>query len=164
MICTQPFITPLGGVTLTSDGEALTGLWFDDQRHFPEALIRSGTEKALPVFDDAERWLDVYFSGQIPDFTPALNPQGTAFRLAVWRALWDIPYGHTTSYGDVARALRLSPGAARAVGAAVGRNPISLIIPCHRVIGADGSLTGYAGGLERKAWLLRMERQRAAHG
>ena len=156
--------SPLGGITITADGEALTGLWFDGQRHFPEALVRSGTEKALPVFDDAERWLDVYFSGQIPDFTPALNPQGTAFRLAVWRALRDIPYGRTASYGEVARALGLAPGAARAVGAAVGCNPISLIIPCHRVIGADGSLTGYAGGLDRKTWLLRMERQRAAHG
>lgn len=147
--------SPLGGITLASDGEALIGLWFDAQAHFGAGLDSAQEEKALPVFDEALRWLALYFAGREPDFTPPLRPRGTAFQRAVWEALLSIPYGHTTSYGALARKLRIA--SARAVGAAVGRNPVSLIIPCHRVLGADGRLTGYAGGLERKSWLLRLE-------
>ena len=159
---TSRYESPLGGVTLASDGECLTGLWFDGQKYFAETLDPRHTEKRLPVFDQAVRWLDVYFSGTEPDFTPPLRMETTPFRKAVWDILLTIPYGQTTTYGDIARRLArlsgLSRMSARAVGGAVGRNAISLIIPCHRVVGADGNLTGYAGGVERKARLLELER------
>ena len=151
-------LSPLGGITLASDGEALVGLWFDGQKHFGAGLNGEPAEKSLPVFDQADRWLDQYFSGQAPDFTPPLHPRGTAFQEAVWAYLLTVPYGSTVTYGAIAAALGLPPGAARAVGGAVGRNPISLIIPCHRVVGANGSLTGYAGGVERKKRLLELEK------
>ena len=146
--------SPLGGITLASGGEALIGLWFDGQRRFGAGLGAERAEARLPVFDAAERWLEAYFSGVAPDFTPPLAPRGTAFQLRVWAALCRIPFGQTTTYGALARALGASP---RAVGGAVGRNPVSLIIPCHRVLGSDGRLTGYAGGLERKRALLELE-------
>ncbi len=155
------YLSPLGGVILASDGEALTGLWFDGQKHFAEILGRDREEKALPVFEQADRWLDIYFSGRAPDFTPPLRLIASDFRRTVWEILLSIPYGHTTTYGEIAReaARRMGrPGmSAQAVGGAVGHNAISLIIPCHRVVGADGSLTGYAGGIERKLRLLTME-------
>ncbi len=155
---THRYLSPLGGIILASDGEALTGLWFEGQRYFGAGLHGEHTEKPLPVFDQADRWLDVYFSGREPDFTPSLRPRGTVFQEAVWRRLTAIPYGHTLSYGEIAASLGLPPGSARAVGGAVGRNPISLIIPCHRVVGTNGSLTGYAGGIERKKRLLALEK------
>ena len=152
--------SPLGGITLASDGEALTGLWFEGQRHFAASLDPAHEEKALPVFEQTERWLALYFSGREPGFTPPLRPRGTGFRRAVWELLVQIPYGRTASYSQLAAALETCTGkrvSARAVGGAVGRNPISLVIPCHRVLGADGALTGYAGGLERKRLLLELE-------
>lgn len=158
---THRYISLLGGITLASDGETLTGLWFDGQKHFGAGLTGETAEKPLPIFDQADRWLDVYFTGKEPEFTPLLRPRGTAFQETVWRRLLAIPYGHTATYGEIAASLGLLPGAARAVGGAVGRNPISLIIPCHRVVGTDGSLTGYAGGVERKNRLLELERNRA---
>ena len=116
----------------------------------------------LPVFNDTRRWLDMYFAGQVPDFLPRLSPQGTAFRQSVWNMLLAIPYGQTTSYGELAaeigRRRQTGKMSAQAVGGAVGHNPIAIIIPCHRVIGKDGSLTGYGGGLWRKEWLLQLER------
>lgn len=158
---THHYDSPLGGITLASDGEALTGLWFDGQRHFAETMASEHMERDLPVFEEADRWLDIYFSGRVPDFTPALNLKATPFRRAVWEILLTIPYGRTATYGQIAERLTGKDGAghasARAVGGAVGRNPVSLIIPCHRVVGSGGSLTGYAGGLERKKELLRME-------
>ena len=153
---THHYISPLGGITLSGDGEALTGLWFDGQKHFAETLSAAHEKRFLPVFRDAELWLDLYFSGKQPSFTPALRPRGTAFRRAVWDVLLSIPYGHTATYGQV--ALMLGSPSPRAVGNAVGHNPISLIIPCHRVVGSGGKLTGYAGGTDRKARLLEMER------
>ena len=147
--------SPLGALTLASDGEALTGLWFDDQAHFGAGLSDVREERSLPVFDEARRWLAFYFDGWEPDFTPPLRPRGTAFQQAVWDVLLTIPCGRTTTYGELAGTLGGS--SARAVGGAVGRNPVSIIIPCHRVLGADGRLTGYAGGLERKRYLLRLE-------
>ena len=156
MILTAHYASPLGGITLAGEGDALVGLWLDGQKHFASTLGPGVAEGWLPVFDETRRWLDVYFSGSAPDFTPRLDLHGTPFRLAVWRALLDIPYGETVSYGELAR--RLGVRSARSVGGAVGHNPISLIVPCHRVIGADGSLTGYAGGLDLKARLLRMEK------
>ena len=155
---TYHYASPLGGVTLASDGEALTGLWFDGQKHFASTLSAAPTERALPVFAQAERWLETYFSGREPEFTPPLHLRDTAFRVTVWECLRTVPYGQTLSYGDLAQRLGLPRSAARAVGGAVGRNPISLILPCHRIVGADGALTGYAGGLDRKRQLLAMER------
>lgn len=155
--------TPLGAVTLASDGEALTGLWFDGQKHFGATL--SGAcqeERELPVFTETARWLDRYFSGAVPERDPPLAwRNATAFQMAVWELLRAIPYGEVTTYGELAARLSRQRGAgsgsARAVGSAVARNPISLIVPCHRVLGAGGRLTGYAGGIERKAALLRLE-------
>ena len=162
MDCVHHYESPLGGITLAGDENGLTGLWFDGQAHFAETLSENYEVKMLPVFAEAERWLDRYFSGGIPDFTPALNLQGTLFRCLVWKFLLTIPYGRTVTYREIAERLAAQTGrtvSARAVGGAVGHNPISLIVPCHRVIGTDGSLTGYAGGLDRKIKLLRLEQQ-----
>ena len=152
--------SPLGGITLESDGESLTGLWFDGQAHFA-ASPDAADAPDLPVFRETRRWLELYFGGAEPDFTPPLAPRGTAFRRAVWDILRTIPRGRTATYGEIAARLAAAQGRrtipARAVGGAVARNPISIIIPCHRVVGADGALTGYAGGLERKRWLLAHE-------
>ena len=140
--------SPLGDIVLTSDGTALTGLRFAEATNGKPA-------QDIPPLADACRWLDLYFSGARPDFTPRLAPRGTPFQQSVWRELLAIPYGHTVSYGHIAQ--RLQCRSAQAVGGAVGRNPIALIIPCHRVIGSDGHLTGYAYGLDRKQWLLSHE-------
>ena len=158
MIYTAHYNSPLGGITLTSDGMALTGLYFDGERDFPD--LSPGRKKDLPLFGDVMRWLDLYFDGKEPDFSPALNPTGTAFQMSVWAILRTIPYGETTNYGAIAKRLEKKTGkrmSAQAVGGAVGRNPISIIVPCHRVIGANGSLTGYAGGLDKKEYLLALE-------
>lgn len=153
--------SPLGAITLGSDGRSLIGLWFDGQKHFAATLCAEHEEGSLPVFEDAARWLDAYFEGKEPDSTPPLALRGSAFCRKVWEVLLTIPYGQTTTYGEIARILAARQGfdkvSARAVGGAVGRNPLSIIIPCHRVIGAQGSLTGYAGGLGRKLRLLALE-------
>ena len=156
--------SPLGGITMASDGAALTGLWFDGQKYFPEGLHAGDhacAQAADRVFAQAAEWLDVFFSGREPDFTPPLHPEGSDFRKAVWRILLSIPRGQTLTYGEIAARIAgersLPRMSAQAVGGAVGHNPISIIIPCHRVIGSDGSLTGYAGGLERKRRLLELE-------
>lgn len=150
--------SPLGSMTMASDGTHLVGLWFDGQKHFASTLDKERKERDdLPVFEETRRWLDLYFNGKDPDFTPALFMRRTDFRRQVWKMLLNIPYGHTVTYGEVAKGIG-KPEAAQAVGGAVGHNPISLIVPCHRVVGADGSLTGYAGGIERKRWLLERER------
>ena len=155
--------SPLGGITILSDGAALTGLWFDGQRHFPDELAAVHKEKPLAVFDAARRWLDVYFSGRDPGFIPPLNlnRKATPFRKAVWEILLTIPFGKTMTYGEIARILAARNGmkkmSAQAVGGAVGHNPVSLIVPCHRVVGTGGSLTGYGGGIERKQYLLELE-------
>lgn len=149
MIHTKAYDSPLGEILLAAEDNSLIGCWFMGQKHFPASLsANSGTQ---PVLLQAEQWLDLYFSGRHPDFMPPLAPKGTAFQLQIWEKLITIPYGKTVTYGE------LLPGSARAVGTAVGRNPISLFIPCHRVVGADGSLTGYAGGTDRKIFLLRLE-------
>ena len=149
--------SPLGGITLAGEGEALTGLWIDGPTHFASTLGAQSEERWLPVFDDACHWLDVYFAGDKPDLTPKLDLRGTPFQRTVWQALLTIPYGETITYGELAG--RISCPSARAVGGAVGRNPVSLIVPCHRVIGAGGALTGYAGGLELKKRLLQLEKR-----
>ena len=153
--------SPLGGITISSDGTALTGLWFDGQKYFASTLGADYKEKDLPVFTETKRWLDIYFSGREPDFTPPLSLKGSAFRMAVWQILQSISYGQTITYGDIARQLAAQTGkkkmSAQAVGDAVGHNPISIIVPCHRVVGAGGSLTGYAGGIDKKVQLLELE-------
>ena len=153
--------SPLGGITLASDGEALIGLWFDRQKYFADFLDDDAEEREMPIFDEADRWLNIYFSGREPDFTPKLNMRTTPFRKRVWEILLTIPYGQTMTYGQIAEKAAAQMGrprmSAQAVGGAVGHNSISLIIPCHRVVGANGNLTGYAGGIGRKIQLLQLE-------
>ena len=149
--------SPLGDITVVSDqtGDALIGLWFDN------ALSERVSPRPFPILREAERWLDIYFSGRKPESMPRLSPVGSPFRLAVWRILLDIPWGQVVTYGDIARRLEAERGgrvSAQAVGGAVGHNPISLMIPCHRVVGTNGSLTGYGGGIARKVKLLELER------
>lgn len=156
--------SPLGGMTMASDGIHLVGLWFDGQKYYASTLNKEQKEHHdLPIFEQTRRWLDLYFAGEVPDFTPTLFLRGSEFRCRVWEILLTIPYGLTLTYGDIALMIAREKGlktmSAQAVGGAVGHNPISLIIPCHRVVGADGSLTGYAGGMERKRWLLEMEQR-----
>ena len=155
--------SPVGNLTLVSNGRQLTGLFVDGQRYFPD-VSKIETKKDLAVFDATIHWLDAYFEGKSPcGETIPLKPEGTAFRMAVWKLLKAIPYGETTTYGELARKLNETAGmktCARAVGNAVGHNPISIIIPCHRVVGADGGLTGYAGGLDVKQKLLKLEQKR----
>ena len=147
--------SPIGRLLLTSDGHALTGLWMlDADRHSARDL---GLTLSPSSFTEVASQLEEYFAGDRKEFTVPLAPAGTPFRLAVWTQLTMIPYGSTVSYGDIARALGKRLVASRAVGLANGANPISIIVPCHRVIGSDGSLTGYGGGLERKELLLRLE-------
>jgi len=161
--------SPLGGMTMAGDAAGLSALWFDSPAYLtPESET---AVRLLPVFEETVCWLDTYFSGIAPNFTPPLRPLGTPFRQAVWKILLEIPYGATTTYGQLAARIARERSeshpqaamptpfrmSAQAVGGAVGHNPIALIIPCHRVIGADGSLTGYAAGLDRKSWLLRHE-------
>lgn len=155
--------SPLGRIMLAADGQALTGLWFEGQKYFADKLDPNHEEKNLPVFERAEQWLAIYFSGKEPDFTPPFSLKGTSFQKEVWEALLAVPFGKTTTYAEIAKGIAKRRGlasmSAQAAGNAVAHNPISLIIPCHRVLGSDGSLTGYAGGLEKKEWLLAMERR-----
>lgn len=155
MLFLTHYASPLGPILLAADETGLTGLWFEAQKYFPSFLGVEYQEKETPVLTETARWLDVYFSGKDPDILPPLHPQGSPFRQAVWNILLTIPRGQTMTYGEIAR--RLGVRSAQAVGGAVGHNPISILIPCHRVVGSDGSLTGYAGGVERKARLLQLE-------
>ena len=153
MIFTQHYASPLCGILLAADEQGLTGLWFDGAKYFAANLPEERAEKSTPVLEETARWLDMYFAGRQPDFTPPLHLIGSDFRLRVWKRLLEIPYGQTATYGEL-----LGGGmSAQAVGGAVGHNPISIIVPCHRVIGANGSLTGYAGGIEKKRRLLTLE-------
>ena len=160
------YTSPLGAITLASNGDAITGLWFDDQRFYGNTITDPSSARWLPVFEQTCRWLDIYFSGKRPHFTPPLHFASSQFRTTVWKQLLAIPYGHTITYGQIAQRIELEARygtqkgikvSAQAVGGAVAHNAISLIIPCHRVIGSNGSLTGYAGGLWRKQQLLRLE-------
>lgn len=161
MVYTTSYESLVGELTLASDGEAVCGLWIAGQKYhgasLPEAPVRNDNE---PVLRELRLWLDAYFAGKRPSTEGLpLVPRGSAFRQAVWRLLLDIPYGQTVSYGELAAQLAVERGrsSARSVGGAVGHNPISIVIPCHRVVGASGSLTGYAGGLSAKVKLLELE-------
>lgn len=158
----QYYDSPLGRITLASDGEKLSGLWFDGQKYYGSTLSQEQEQGQRPIFEQTVRWLDIYFSGQKPDFTPPLFMQATPFRRAVWEIMLQIPYGQTMTYGAIAKEIAGQRGAGRmsahAVGGAVSHNPISLIIPCHRVVGTNGSLTGYAGGIDKKVQLLTLEK------
>lgn len=156
--------SPLGQLVLTADDIGLTGLWFND-RAFLEGRREAGTwlpeGQTTPIIDQARRWLEIYFSHTRPDFMPPLHLEGTPFQIEVWELLLKIPYGETVTYGRIAKEIAAARGiprmSAQAVGGAVGRNNIPIIVPCHRVMGGDGSLTGYRGGLETKRRLLRLE-------
>lgn len=161
---TSRYRSPLGEMLLAADESGMTGLWFAGQKYFARHLDKEQVEKEIPLFTTVKQWLDVYFAGREPDFTVPLHFTGTAFQNEVWGILCAIPYGRTTTYGEIAKQLAARRGlphmSARAVGGAVGHNPISILVPCHRVVGLGGSLTGYAGGLERKRCLLALEQGR----
>ena len=155
--------SPLGEIVMASDGEALNGLWFIGQKYFEQTLTGKTEEKDLPVFAETDNWLDIYFSGKEPDFLPpiAMPAQASEFQKDVWAILQEIPYGELTTYGEIAAKIAEKQGresmSAQAVGGAVGHNPVSILVPCHRVVGRDRSLTGYAGGVEKKVRLLELE-------
>lgn len=158
--------TPVGETLLACDDIGLTGLWFKGGKYYALNLDKEHRPQETPFFSETARWLDIYFSGREPDFMPPIHMVGSPFQLSVWELLRKIPYGETTTYGEIARSLAAERGlphmSAQAVGGAVGHNPISIIIPCHRVIAANGSLTGYAGGLQKKRNLLAYEGVRTA--
>ncbi len=159
---TWKYESPLGGILLTADETGLTGLWLDGQKHFARCLHEEHEEREVPVLKQAGRWLDIYFSGREPDFDLPLHLTGTEFQNQVWKILCSIPYGQTRTYGSIAKQLAGERGlermSAQAVGGAVSRNKISIIVPCHRVVGSNGSLTGYAGGIDKKIALLKLEK------
>jgi methylated-DNA-[protein]-cysteine S-methyltransferase len=155
LIAQKRIESPLGPLTLAATARGLALAWFDRQKHRTDE-VDAPVDESHPLLLQTEREFGEYFAGTRRQFTMALDPQGTPFQQRVWQALLRIPLGRLSTYGAIAQELGL-PDAARAVGAAVGRNPIGIIVPCHRVIGRDGSLTGYAGGLPRKESLLRLE-------
>lgn len=155
--------SPLGRIIFSSDGEFLTGLWFENQAHFPTEELKTYAKKFLPIFEETIKWLESYFSGKNPETIPSFKYKSTEFRNLVWEELLLIPFGTTKSYKEIAKSISEKQGgkfvSPRAVGGAVARNPISIIIPCHRVLGSNNTLTGYAGGIERKKTLLVLERK-----
>lgn len=161
MIYLQHFSSAMGKIVMASDGTNLIGLWFNKQKYFAETLTELPVEQPLPVFDQTVQWLKLYFQGERPDFLPPISVSGSPFRLKVWNFLAQIPYGTLTTYGKIAKKIASEPNgknvSAQAVGGAVAHNPVSILIPCHRVIGSNGNLTGYAGGIEKKLELLKLE-------
>lgn len=163
MIYKTEYNSPLGKITLASDGKAIIGLWIEGQKYFADSVEdRMIENNSLQVFEECKMWLDKYFKGERPDINElSLATQGNEFRQAVWRILCEIPYGKVTTYGEIAKRVAKITNkpkmSAQAVGGAVGHNPVSIIIPCHRVIGTSGSLTGYAGGIDIKIKLLKHE-------
>lgn len=158
---TTTYQSPLGEILLAADDIGLTGLWFDGEKFYADSLDPEHEERMVPVFELVKKWLDIYFSGRKPDFMPPVHMIGSEFRRQVWKILQEIPYGETITYGALAKRIAEEKGlkrmSAQAVGGAVGHNEISIIIPCHRVVGSDGSLTGYAGGIDKKERLLMLE-------
>lgn len=163
MIYTTKYVSPLGNILIAADEEGLIGLWFEGQKYYADTIENENTRNMEnEMLRQTKQWLDLYFSGKEPDFTPSIHMKTTEFRKRVWEILLSIPYGRTMTYGQIAKQLAKELGiasmSAQAVGGAVGHNAVSIIIPCHRVIGTDGSLTGYAGGLDKKTALLRLEK------
>ena len=167
MIYTCNYLSPLGEILLAADEDGLTGLWFVGQKYFANTLPEEHIPQETEILTEAKAWLDVYFSGKAPHFIPPLHPAGSAFRQAVWQILLQISYGQTITYGEIAHRMsklkNVSHMSAQAVGGAVGHNEISIIIPCHRVVGTNGSLTGYAGGIDKKISLLELEHADMSH-
>lgn len=160
MVVSKAYSSPQGTITMAAENGCLVGLWFDGQKYFLGTLRETPIPGDDPVFAKAEAWLDAYFAGKDPGPIPPVAPAGSEFRKAVWKILCAIPYGGTTTYGEIAKALEKTTGcrqSAQAVGGAVGHNPISIMVPCHRVVGTNGSLTGYAGGVHIKRALLALE-------
>ena len=161
MLYIYKYQSPIGGITIASDGSSLTGLWFDGQNYFAASLSPEQADIDLLCFVDSIEWLDCYFSGKNPGFMPEIHLESTPFRLSVWEILKKIPYGKIITYKDIAKEIARLNGlpsmSTQAVGNAVGHNPISIIIPCHRVVSCNGSLTGYAGGISKKIELLTLE-------
>ena len=156
------YSSPIGNILLAADDIGLTGLWFEGQKYFAHCLDRTAEARELSLFEKAKRWLDIYFSGRDPDISVPLHLTGKAFQNQVWNILCSIPYGQTTTYGEIAKQLAAQRGiphmSAQAVGGAIGHNHISILVPCHRVIGTNGCLTGYAGGIDKKVKLLMLEK------
>lgn len=161
MVYTCTYQSVLGNILLAADEIGLTGLWFEGQKYFANTLPDETVSQETSILTETKSWLDMYFAGEEPKFTPALHPAGSPFRQAVWKMLLQIPYGQTVTYGEIAKKLaqiqKVERMSAQAVGGAVGHNEISIIIPCHRIVGTNGSLTGYAGGLDKKIALLKLE-------
>ena len=161
MLYVSYYDSPIGKITLGAREDVLVGAWFEGQKYFANTLPKDHIQQETEILTEAKKWLDVYFSGEEPNFTPLLHPNGSTFRKAVWQILLEIPYGQTITYGEIARRIAVmkntSHMSAQAVGGAVGHNEISIIIPCHRVVGTNGSLTGYAGGIDKKISLLKLE-------
>lgn len=162
MIYVSYYKSPIGDITMASDSDGLCGLWFDGQKYFASTVKGETEERELPVFEQTKKWLDIYFSGKEPDFMPKLVLNGSEFRRSVWNILLTISYGSVMTYGEIAKIIAQKNGVAKmsaqAVGGAVGHNPISIIVPCHRVVGTNGNLTGYAGGIDKKISLLKIEK------
>ena len=162
MVTVKHYESPLGEILLAADETGLIGLWFMGQKYFARTLPKTCRTGDSPILDSASKWLSIYFSGNIPSFTPPLHLIGTEFQTVVWNHLLSIPYGTTVTYSAIGKRIAAGHGgtrfSAQAVGGAVGHNPISIIIPCHRVVAANGSLTGYAGGILRKVKLLTLEK------
>jgi methylated-DNA-[protein]-cysteine S-methyltransferase len=167
MLYTCKYESPLGDILLAADKIGLTGLWFEGEKYFANSLTDEHISLETEILTETKKWLDVYFSGKKPNFTPTLHPAGSAFRQMVWQLLLQIPYGKTVTYGQLAHTIaeirNIPRMSAQAVGGAVGHNEISIIIPCHRVVGTNGNLTGYAGGLDKKISLLELEHADMSH-
>lgn len=159
---TSKYKSPLGEIMLAADEKGLTGLWFIGQKYFALYLDKENVEKEVQILNDAKKWLDIYFSGKEPNFKLPLHFTGTDFQNEVWEILYSIPYGKTMTYKEIANILAKKKGLKRmssqAVGGAVSKNRISIIVPCHRVVGTNGNLTGYAGGIDKKIELLKLEK------
>ena len=158
---TTKYQSPVGEILLAADDIGLTGLWFEGEKYYALSLEKDHEEKEVPVFAEVKQWLDIYFAGKEPAFMPSIHMIGTPFQMEVWELLREIPYGKTTTYGELAKQIAKRRGlermSAQAVGFAVGHNEISIIVPCHRVVGTNGSLTGYAGGIDKKMFFLNSE-------
>ena len=167
MVYTCKYKSSIGDILLAADEIGHIGLWFEGQKYFANTLPDEHIPQETEILTETIKWLDMYFSGEEPNFTPPLHPSGSSFRQAVWQLLLQIPYGQTITYGEIARRMaevkKVPRMSAQAVGGAVGHNEISIIIPCHRVVGTNGSLTGYGGGIDKKISLLNLEHADMSH-